>query len=170
MEEHHPPPEEGGEAELEQLEHVKNMTLGLSDALANANIERLSLGHREMIHDALEGCTEYIRTFPEDMIKEIISAHLGKVMEILDNPAGPLGYNRRGIRKDRKEWHWMSLYFWEIRPVVINGTTKRKQRNTLWVTLMFRMLCWFLLHDFDPRDVKIVQSTLKGSRIPIYIG
>jgi hypothetical protein len=169
MEEHCAPVEEGGEPELEQLEHVKDMTLMLSDALANTNIERLGIGHREMIHDVLEDCTRHIQTFPEDIIKEIISAHLQKVMGALDDPGNPLGYNRHDSSKDMKQ-HWVKFYFGIIRRAVISKTTKKKEWNRLWVTLMLRMLCWFILHDFDPRDVKIVPSNLRGSRIPVYIG
>ena len=45
----------------------------------------------------------------------------------------------------------------------------KEQRNTIWISLIFRMLCWLLLHDFDKADSKIVPSDLKGSRMPIFI-
>jgi hypothetical protein len=63
-----------------------------------------------------------------------------------------------------------TFYFGIIRPAVISKTTKKKEWSTLWVTLMLQMLCWFILHDFDPKDIKIVPSNLRGSRIPVYIG
>ena len=47
---------------------------------------------------------------------------------------------------------------------------EREWYSDIWVTLILMMLSWFLLHDFDPVDVKTVPSTLKGSRIPVYIG
>ncbi|KAK0629373.1 hypothetical protein B0T17DRAFT_184209 [Bombardia bombarda] len=40
---------------------------------------------------------------------------------------------------------------------------------TIWCTLVFRMLCWLLLHDFHKKDVQIPKSELLGSRLPVYI-
>ena len=39
----------------------------------------------------------------------------------------------------------------------------------IWCTLVFRMLCWLLLHDFHYRDVQVPKSELYGSRLPVYI-
>lgn len=40
----------------------------------------------------------------------------------------------------------------------------------IWCTLVFRMLCWLLLHDFHKKDVQIsTKSELYGSRLPVYI-
>jgi hypothetical protein len=38
---------------------------------------------------------------------------------------------------------------------------EREQRNTIWTVLVFRMICWFLLHDFDPEDVKTIPIKIK---------
>jgi hypothetical protein len=39
----------------------------------------------------------------------------------------------------------------------------------VWCTLVFRMLCWLLLHDFHKKDVQTPKSELLGSRLPVYI-
>lgn len=39
----------------------------------------------------------------------------------------------------------------------------------IWCTIVFRMLCWLLLHDFHKKDVQISKSELFGSRLPVYI-
>lgn len=39
----------------------------------------------------------------------------------------------------------------------------------IWCTLVLRMLCWLLLHDFHKKDVQISKSELLGSRLPVYI-
>ncbi|KAH6628499.1 hypothetical protein F5144DRAFT_492055 [Chaetomium tenue] len=39
----------------------------------------------------------------------------------------------------------------------------------IWCTLVLRMVCWLLLHDFDRNDVQIPKSELLGSRLPVYI-
>lgn len=41
--------------------------------------------------------------------------------------------------------------------------------GNVWCTLVFRMLCWLLLHDFHKKDVQISKSELYGSRLPVYI-
>ncbi|KAI0137106.1 hypothetical protein BJ170DRAFT_44056 [Xylariales sp. AK1849] len=43
------------------------------------------------------------------------------------------------------------------------------RRNDIWSTLVFRMLCWLLLHDFGKKDVQMSKSELLGSRLPVYI-
>lgn len=54
------------------------------------------------------------------------------------------------------------------RPLTYKDSKEKEVRNTIWISLVFRMLCWLLLHDFDKADVKIVPSELKGSRMPIF--
>ncbi|KAK3303832.1 uncharacterized protein B0T15DRAFT_285649 [Chaetomium strumarium] len=43
------------------------------------------------------------------------------------------------------------------------------QAADIWCTLVLRMLCWLLLHDFNKKDVQIPKSELMGSRLPVYI-
>lgn len=78
-----------------------------------------------------------------------------------------------------KEELYIDFYFDEIRPAVIDSTgpngepptpDEKGYRSDLWIMLVFRMLCWVILHDFDPEDVKIIPSNLRGSRIPVHIG
>lgn len=44
-----------------------------------------------------------------------------------------------------------------------------ERASNIWCTLVFRMLCYLLLHDFDQKDVQIPKSELVGSRLPVYI-
>ncbi|KAJ6779631.1 hypothetical protein PWT90_06493 [Aphanocladium album] len=41
--------------------------------------------------------------------------------------------------------------------------------DDIWCTLVFRMICWLMLHDFNKLDVQISKSELLGSRVPVYI-
>ncbi|GAB1318358.1 hypothetical protein MFIFM68171_08568 [Madurella fahalii] len=43
------------------------------------------------------------------------------------------------------------------------------RRNTIWCALVFRMICWLLLHDFDKKDVQLPKSELLGSRLSVFI-
>ncbi|WZH43133.1 Modin [Fusarium acuminatum] len=39
----------------------------------------------------------------------------------------------------------------------------------VWCTLVLRMICWLMLHDFDRDDVQIPKGDLFGSRLPVYV-
>lgn len=43
------------------------------------------------------------------------------------------------------------------------------EASAIWCTLVLRMMCWLLLHDFHENDVQIPKSELLGSRLPVYI-
>lgn len=135
----------------------------------------LSLEARESIHDAVDETTSYLLSLSQLEVLSVLVAHITKVVEVLQDPSSPLNT----IVLANKEEALLSHYFYEIRPHVIGNLdnkkrplpkTEKEQRNTIWITLIFRMLCWLLLHDFDKSDVKIVPSDLKGSRMPVYIG
>jgi hypothetical protein len=135
----------------------------------------LSLEVREAIHDAIDDITTYLLTLSQLEVLSVLVAHVTKVVDVLEDPISPLNT----IVLANKEDALLSYYFYEIRPFVIGNLdnnkkplskSEKEQRNTIWIALIFRMLCWLLLHDFDKSDVKIVPSDLKGSRMPVYIG
>jgi hypothetical protein len=148
------------------------------DGIAKLGCEdevNLTVQAREAIHDALDHRTTYLLSLKQVDVLSVLVAHLTKVMEILDDQNSPLNT----IVLANKEDTLLSHYFYEIRPAVIGNLDSNKrplsreekeQRNTVWISLIFRMLCWLLLHDFDKSDNKIVPSDLKGSRMPVYIG
>lgn len=41
--------------------------------------------------------------------------------------------------------------------------------DDVWCTLVFRMICWLMLHDFNKLDIQLNKSELLGSRMPVYI-
>lgn len=43
------------------------------------------------------------------------------------------------------------------------------QRLVIWYTLVFRMICWLILHDFDKSDLQLPMSDTMGSRQPVFI-
>jgi hypothetical protein len=56
---------------------------------------------------------------------------------------------------------------WELGMDEANGLDSCA--SSIWCTLVLRMMCWLLLHDFDRRDVQLPKSELLGSLIPVYI-
>jgi hypothetical protein len=42
--------------------------------------------------------------------------------------------------------------------------------DDIWCTLIFRMICWLMLHDFNKLDMQLdSKSELLGNRMPVYI-
>lgn len=41
--------------------------------------------------------------------------------------------------------------------------------DDIWCTLVFRMICWLMLHNFNRQDVQVSKGELLGSRMPVYI-
>jgi hypothetical protein len=41
--------------------------------------------------------------------------------------------------------------------------------DAVWCTLIFRIICWLMLHDFDRSDVQVSKTELLGSRMSVYI-
>lgn len=136
---------------------------------------KLSVQCRETIHDSLDDVDKYLLSLKQALVLNVLVAHLTNVVDVLDDANSALNT----IVLAEKEKSLIEYYFYHVRLTVMGNLdsdnkplTKQKkdQRNTIWISLMFRMLCWFLLHDFDKADVKIVPSDLKGSRMPIFIG
>ncbi|KAH6983698.1 hypothetical protein BKA56DRAFT_615643 [Ilyonectria sp. MPI-CAGE-AT-0026] len=52
-----------------------------------------------------------------------------------------------------------------------SGKTRflEERASDIWCTLIFRMLCWLLLHNFHKKDVQVPKSELLGCRLPVYI-
>ncbi|KAK1573326.1 uncharacterized protein LY79DRAFT_525995 [Colletotrichum navitas] len=44
-----------------------------------------------------------------------------------------------------------------------------QQVNDIWCMLVFRMMCWLLLHDFHGKDIQVEKSEVFGSRLPVYL-
>jgi hypothetical protein len=131
--------------------------------------------------------SELLPTIDKRLIPSIIAAHLSGVLsasDMLQTAVNDLSAS--------KEENLMKYYFEEIKPTVKNGyanvrtannsggmspttigtTTEaqKEEREAVWTMLVFRMWCWFLLHEFDPADRCIVPNQFKGSRMPVYIG
>lgn len=41
--------------------------------------------------------------------------------------------------------------------------------DDIWCVLVFRMICWLMLHNFHRDDIQMSKSELLGSRMPVYI-
>jgi hypothetical protein len=135
----------------------------------------LNIHAREAVHDALDKTTAYLLSLTQADVLGVLVAHITHVVHVLADPNSSLNT----IVLANKEDALLRDYFYRIRPSVIGGLdtngdppseSEMEKRNITWISLMFRMLCWLLLHDFNKADVMIVPADLKGSRMPVYIG
>ena len=143
-----------------------------------SNESNLSIECREAIHDAIDNITVYLLNSKQADVLSVLVSHISNVVDVLDNPNSPL--NTIALTNANKEETLFAFYFENIRPAVVTSSdTNRKvaknsvegaQRSAIWISLMFRMLCWLLIHDFDKADVRVAPSDLKGSRMSVFIG
>ena len=130
---------------------------------------------REALHDALDASTTRLLSYDSKVIIRVVASHLNAVMQSLDELEPKLSE-----LDAKKEEIFVDHYFTAVRRDVLKnrrpseaphvGKSINDEKIAIWITLLFRMLYWLLLHDFDRVDLKIVPSDLKGSRMPIYIG
>lgn len=135
----------------------------------------LNIHAREAVHDAIDQTTTYLLSITQAELLGVLVSHISSVVEVLADQNSLLNT----IVLAHKEEALLNYYFDNIRPTVTgkllpNGDKPTDEdidkRTIIWVSLIFRMLCWFLLHDFQKEDVMIVPADLKGSRMPVYIG
>lgn len=138
------------------------------DALGCIDEYNLSIEVREKIHDALDFMTDFLLETRQAEVLKVLVAHLDEVTKVLVVVNSPLN----SIVSVHKEEPLLDYYFDAILPKVVGiGTeAEEEKRRLIWVSLIFRMLCWFLLHDWNKDDKCEVPPDLKGSRMPVFIG
>ncbi|EPE31662.1 hypothetical protein GLAREA_12418 [Glarea lozoyensis ATCC 20868] len=160
-----------------EIVRISRTWADISGLKTGADDDKIPLDVCELIHDALDDRTAYLLNtdINQTEILSVIVAHLAKVMEVLEDQNSKLN----NIVLANKEDELLTFYFYYVRPAVVGNLdpggkplsrTAKETRNTVWISLVFRMLCWLLLHDFDRQDVRVVPTDMKGSRMPIYIG
>ncbi len=135
-------------------------------ALGCSDEATLTIDAREAIHDSIDCTTEYLLGLTQAEVLDVVRVHISKVLKVLANSVSELNT----INLANKEERFIRFYFGTIRPSVVQETFAEEERNEIWISLIYRMLCWLLLHDFGKGDTKIVPSDLKGSRMPVFIG
>ncbi|CAJ0551330.1 Ff.00g112600.m01.CDS01 [Fusarium sp. VM40] len=87
-------------------------------------------------------------------------------------PLGPMANNRHSIssRPGSAVSDSLSVNSEQPRPKLEGHLYEQEvSHDDAWCTLIFRMICWLMLHDFNKFDVQLSKSELLGSRMPVYI-
>ncbi|KAK1759007.1 hypothetical protein QBC47DRAFT_336606 [Echria macrotheca] len=135
----------------------------------------------------------------DTLLRLVLRAHLHSILHALNKKSeeavvgdesgfkiikGPPTIQDIDATTDRKHALFMEMYFETIQGNVVKGVCGRVRRvngeaadtvelkeqvGDIWRTLIFRMLCWLLLHHFHEKDVQVAKSDEYESRMPVYI-
>ncbi|KAF4899485.1 hypothetical protein CGCF415_v010437 [Colletotrichum fructicola] len=75
-------------------------------------------------------------------------------------PADSHNHSTNRVVEDESSGYLNKIPLWKVENVSCED---------IWCTLVFRSICWLMLHGFHPNDVQIPKSDLFGSRSPVYI-
>jgi hypothetical protein len=129
---------------------------------------------REEIHDSLDLIDEQFRdpkAFPQNEITSVLASHLQTILATTDDIQSAM----QAYDADNVNGKLIQCYFDKILSTVKNDglnltDDQKNKRGVIWLGLIFRMICWFSLHDFDKNDKNMMPAELKGSRMPVFIG
>jgi hypothetical protein len=136
--------------------------------------DKIDIDMRERIHDALDQIDAALADREEFSLAEIqsvMASHLTAVLAATDDLQSWISANPTAKSKFAK--FYIDKILSEVkddpnRPASPEET--KSKRGVIWLALMFRMICWFLLHDFNKSDVNMMAADMKGSRMPVFIG
>jgi hypothetical protein len=135
-------------------------------------IEERDIEVREGIHDALDHINKQFRDpkmFPQNEITGVLASHLQTILAATDE----IQHSICAYDANESQGKLVRSYFDKVLSTVegLDLTDDQKsKRGVIWLGLIFRMVCWFSLHDFDKNDVNIMPADMKGSRMPVFIG
>ncbi|KAK0653151.1 hypothetical protein B0T16DRAFT_320581 [Cercophora newfieldiana] len=148
------------------------------------------------LHAAIEACDAHLNPQanrePNSLLRVVLRAHIQAVLSMINpggsdvaSPASPSGaptIEELDAASDRKHAMLMEMYFGRVRPEVLSTEVLSKAHihaapesaqqaaGGIWDALVFRMLCWLVLHHFHEKDVQIGhRSDVFESRMPVYI-
>jgi hypothetical protein len=135
------------------------------------NIRDVGLNAREIIYKMLDFATQSLFSFAQADLLSVMCRHVQVVLDSIESWDTTITGSSS----------LMEAYFHQILPrisslsiqeLTLTGDVREQtpHRATIWVTLVFRMLCWLALHDFAAGDINILPLELKGRKTPVYIG
>jgi hypothetical protein len=126
---------------------------------------------REALHNGLDRTVDYLGDHTQVTLFDIMGVVASHVTAVINS--SETIQSSINVSKDPTS-EFIQSYFKEIQPKIkadyipLRDIAESK-RNAIWITLMFRMICWFLLHDFNKNDVNVMPSDMMGSRMPVFI-
>jgi hypothetical protein len=129
---------------------------------------------KEEIHDALDCINKQFhdpKAFAQSDITSVLSSHLQTILAATDDIQHAINRYDADAVKGKLVRCYFDIVLSTVKNDGLNLTDDQKsKRGVIWLSLMFRMICWFSLHDFDKNDVNMMPADMKGSRMPVFIG
>jgi hypothetical protein len=149
------------------------------------------------LHAAIEACDAHLNPQANreanSLLRVVLRAHIQAVLAMVNpsaagidatspvTPATKLAVDGAptiedlDAASDKKHELLMAMYFKRVRAEVLSKAHASSAESTgaaggIWETLIFRMLCWLVLHHFHEKDVQIGhKSDVFESRMPVYV-
>ena len=137
----------------------------LLSLIGNLNPRSFSLRTLDSLHEALDECDSILVRRKREVI-QIVRRHLQETLRPRDGSPHFRGVN--AASPNDRERVFMESYIC-IGEKVCDGEGLKSDAQSIWCTLVFRMLCWLLLHDFHEKDVQIPKSELFSNQLLVYI-
>ena len=162
-----------------QILAIKSSCEVLSGEVWREPEAEINIDMREAVHSALDSCTTFLHGCGQETVLSVVGAHVTTELDQMERLDSFL------ITQDRdNDTEIFDHYFNKIRPRVVRSGLGRNNadgtdstlseekmllRQDIWITLQFRMSCWWLLHDFEENDAMILPPRLMDSRLPVFI-
>lgn len=159
------------------LRYIFKVAVGVKDAANTENF--LGPRHLDILHAAISRADDilYKEHDSKFVVLDVIRRHLKALASdhdksfagVGDLPAVYMG------PVELQETRFMRAYFSHILPQVQSikdsgrVDTDQGRRSLIWCTLIFRMLCWLLLHDFAYEDVQVPKADVIACQLAVYI-
>ncbi|KAF7547910.1 hypothetical protein G7Z17_g7397 [Cylindrodendrum hubeiense] len=114
------------------------------------------------LHAALDQCDRFLRKKSKEDVLYIMRNHLQLIMgDLNDYPSTSKFKEVNTVSPEERQEKHMQVYFSHILP----GIKPRlefgiEETSDIWCALIFRMLCWLILHGFHEKDAQIPKSEL----------
>lgn len=100
------------------------------------------------------------------------SVHASPLVQVVTSThSSDSGDEANNVEKRGRKQHVKEKY-WKLEPASNPNTPLAMlpvSHDDIWCTLVFRMICWLMMHDFHKLDRQVPKSELLGSRMPVYI-
>ncbi|KAJ2993584.1 hypothetical protein NUW58_g1795 [Xylaria curta] len=158
---------------LELSTEILESLNGSKDSKAKTEPESRSNDPRSLtnllkgLHEGVEGSNELLDGYPRKLIATVLSAHIDRVMGLINQPT-----NGSGIGEAKTVPDFIKSYIDTVMPEVVKkppDNTDKEKGGDILLILVFRMLCWLTLHGFHPEDVQAGQGAFYQSELPVYI-
>ncbi|KAK0619578.1 hypothetical protein B0T14DRAFT_566413 [Immersiella caudata] len=150
------------------------------------------------LHAAIEACDAHLNPLANreanSLLRVVLRAHIQAVLSMVNPTAAGINVTSSvtpattevavdgaptiedlDAASDKKHELLMAMYFKRVRPEVLSKAHAKSTGSTqaagdIWDALIFRMLCWLVLHHFHEKDVQIGhKSDVFESRMPVYV-